>query len=108
MPLEAEGWTISPRQALEGTVEERDMGRAQVPPDGGRIDGEAVVLAGDHHLPGVEVFHRMVGAVMAELHLQRLRARGKPHELVAKADAEDGDAGGVEDLADRFDGVVAR
>jgi hypothetical protein len=49
----------------------------------------------------------MVGAVVAELHLHRLRARGEPEELVAQADSEDRGAG-ADDLADRLDGVVAR
>src|SRR3990170_8830611 len=50
---------IRPREALEGTVEERNMGRSEVFTDGRRIHCEAVILAGDHHLPGVEVLHRM-------------------------------------------------
>jgi hypothetical protein len=42
------------------------------------IDGEPVVLAGDQHLPRVLVEHGMVRAVVAELHLERARARGEP------------------------------
>src|ERR1041384_6380327 len=47
-------------------------------------------------------------AVVAELHLQRLRPRGEAHQLVAEADAEHREARRVEDLADRLDRVVAR
>src|SRR5262249_57068079 len=108
MPLKAKRRPIRARQSLEGTVEERHVGRSQVSRNGRRIDGEAVVLAGNDHAPGVEVLHRMVRAVMAELHLHGLRARGEPHELVTQADAEHRQARRVEDLADRLDGVVAR
>src|SRR5512138_3981198 len=52
--LETKGGTVSARKPLEGTVEERNVRRAQVGADRRRIDGEAVVLAGDHHLAGVE------------------------------------------------------
>src|SRR5580765_1683139 len=67
-----------------------------------------MILAGDDDAPRVEVLHGMVRAVVAELHLHRLRARGEPHELVAKADAEHRQPRRVEDLADRLDRVVAR
>ena len=52
------------------------------------VDREAVVLAGDADAAGVEVLHRVVGAVVAELHLEGLRAGGERHDLVAEADAE--------------------
>src|SRR5262245_16256529 len=108
MPLKAKRRPIGARQSLEGAVEERHMGRSQVTSNTRWVDGKTVVLAGDHHAPGVEVLYRMVRAVVAELHLERPRARGEPHELVAEANAEHRDAGRVQDLADRLDGVVAR
>src|SRR5688500_12200792 len=77
MPLKAEGGTIRPRQSLEGTVEERNVRSTEIVAYGGRIHREPMVLAGDHHLAGVEVLHRMIRAVVAELHLQRLRAGGE-------------------------------
>src|SRR5579864_9846904 len=69
MPLEAEGRPVGPRQALETAVEERDVRRPQVLWKAAGIDGEAVVLAGDGDGAAVEILHRMIGAVMAELHL---------------------------------------
>src|SRR3989442_10561367 len=45
---------------------------------------------------------------MAELHLHGLGARSEAHQLVAEADAEHRDDRGIEDLADRLDGVIAR
>ena len=71
-----------------------------------RVDGEAVVLARDQHLPGVAVEHRVVGAVVAELHLHRPRARRERQQLVAEADAERRHAG-VDDRRDRADRVGA-
>jgi hypothetical protein len=38
--------------------------------------------------PVLQVLHRMVRAVVAELHLEGLRAGGQRHDLVAQADAE--------------------
>src|SRR3954464_11914708 len=76
MTLEAERRPVGARKPLEGTVEERDMRGAQVRSDGGGVDREAVVLARDDDLARVEVLHRMVGAVVAEFHLERLRAGG--------------------------------
>src|SRR5579885_3898544 len=69
--LEAECRTILEREALERAVEERAVCGAHVGGQRRFIDGEAVILAGDEHPPGIEVLHRMVGAVMSELHLQR-------------------------------------
>src|SRR5258706_15932013 len=88
VPLEAERRTIGARQSLEGAVEEGHVRGPEVCPQRRRIYGKTVVLAGDHHLPGIEVFHRMVRAMVAELHLERLRTRRKAHQLVAEADAE--------------------
>src|SRR6266849_1480098 len=75
MALETERWTIRPCQSLEGTVEERYVRRPEGFRYRGRINREAVVLTGDHYLPGVEVLHRVVRAVVAELHLECLRPR---------------------------------
>jgi hypothetical protein len=66
-----------------------------------------MVLAGDEHLARLQVLDRVVGAVVAELHLHRLRARGEPEQLVPEADAEGGNAR-AHDLADRLDRVLAR
>jgi hypothetical protein len=48
------------------------------------IHREAMVLAGDHHAAGVQVLHRMVRAVVAELHLDGARAGGKAEQLVTR------------------------
>ncbi|MCY1508168.1 hypothetical protein D9M68_424690 [compost metagenome] len=105
--LEAEGVLVGTLDALQGAVEQRLVGGAQVARQGRLVDGEAVVLAGDHHHAAVEVLHRVVGAMVAMAHLHGLGAGGQAEQLVAEADAEDRDLG-VEELADRLDGVVAR
>jgi hypothetical protein len=71
------------------------------------VDREAVVLAGDGHAAVVEVLHRMVGAVVAELHLEGLGAGRQRQDLVAQADAEGGIAV-LDQFARGLDGVVAR
>ncbi len=55
----------------------------------------------------VEVLDRVVGAVVAELHLVGARAGGERHDLVAEADAE-GRHAALDELARRRDRVVAR
>ena len=53
------------------------------------------------------ILHRMIGAVMALMHLGRGRAKRQPQHLMAKTDAEHGQAA-VDQLADFRNGVFAR
>src|SRR4051794_18253357 len=66
MPLETECRAVGAGEPLEGTVEERHVRRPEIVGDRSRIDRKAVVLAGDEHLAGVEVLHRVVRAMVAE------------------------------------------
>src|SRR5438445_819107 len=100
MPLKAERRPIGACEALQAAVEERNMGGLEVRRERVRVDREPVVLAGNDDRSALQIFHRVVGAVMPELHLQGLRAGSEPHELVAEADSERGSPG-VDDLADR-------
>src|SRR3546814_453455 len=52
------------------------------------VDREAVVHAGDLDHAVFGPLHRVVGAAMALVHLDRLRADGDAQHLVAEADAE--------------------
>ena len=104
--LEAEGRPVGTRQALQGAVEQRHMRGPQVGRQRRFVHREAVVLAGDGHAAGVQVLHRVVGAVVAELHLEGLGARRQRQDLVAQADAEGGDAT-VDQLPRGLDRVVA-
>src|SRR6185503_16150764 len=81
MPLKTERGPIRPCQSLEGTVEERDVRGSQGLRDRFGIHSKTVVLARYHDAAGIEVLHRVVCAVVAELHLARLRARGEAHQL---------------------------
>ena len=105
--LEAERGLVDVGQALQRAVEERDVRRPQRRRQRLRVDREAVVLAGDADPAAVEVLDRVVGAVVAELHLVGARAGGERHDLVAEADAE-GRHAALDELARRRDRVVAR
>src|SRR5690606_12098994 len=102
--LEAEGRGIGELDALVGSVEQRTVGDPHVRRQRRLVDGEAVVLAGDHHPLAVQVLDRVVGAVVAELHLVGAGAGGQAEQLVAQADAEHRQLR-RQDLADGGDGV---
>src|SRR5256885_4681311 len=100
MPLEAERRPIGARETLQAAVEERNVGGLEVRRERVRVDREPVVLAGNDDRSALQIFHRVVGAVVPELHLQGLRPGSEPHALVAEADPEHGSPGG-DDLANR-------
>src|SRR4030095_933513 len=88
MALETERGAVHMRDALQRGVEQRAVRGTDIRRQRRLVDGEAVVLAGDEHAPGIELENRMVRAVVAELHLDRLRAAREPEQLLAQADAE--------------------
>src|SRR5258708_13219185 len=88
MPLEAERGPVGAREALQAPVEERHMGGLEVRRERVRIDREAVVLAGDEDRAALQVLHRVVCAVMSELHLHGLGSGGEAHQLMADPDPE--------------------
>src|SRR5437764_13434524 len=57
------------RQAAIRPVEQRDMGLDHPLGQAGAIDGEAVIHGSDLDLAGDKVLDRMIGAVMALMHL---------------------------------------
>ena len=65
-----------------------------------------MVLRGDHHPTAVEIDHRMVAAMMAELHLDGSGAGREPEQLVPETDTERGDFA-RDEFADRCDRIVA-
>ena len=88
MPLEAECGLSDQLKALqtavkEGAVRGTGIGRQRI-----GIHRKTVVLARDVDALRFNVFHRVIGAVMAELHLEGLRTDGEPHDLMTEADAE--------------------
>src|SRR5215510_14263061 len=88
MALERERGAIGSLEPLQRAVEQRAVRWAHVRRQRVLLDREAVVLARDHHAPGIDLDDRMVRAVVAELHLDRLCAAREPEQLVAEADAE--------------------
>src|SRR5271168_5093454 len=106
MSLEAERGAVGTRESLQGAVEQRAMRRTQVVRQGRLIDRETMILARDEHPAGVDLRYRMIGPVVAELHLQGLGPAREPQQLVAQADAEDRYVG-LEKAPDRLDGVIA-
>jgi hypothetical protein len=66
-----------------------------------------MILAGDDHAAGGQVLYRVVGAVVAEFHLDGPGAARQPEQLVPEADAEYRQVGGQQ-FRDRPDRVVAR
>ena len=52
------------------------------------VNRETMILTRDCYVPGIQVLDRMVCTMMAELHLDRLRAAGQREQLMAQADTE--------------------
>ena len=92
---------------LQGAVEQRLVGHAQVGRHGGLLDRKTVVLSGDHHGVVINIFYRMVAAVVAELHLNGLRTACQRQQLMAEADAKYRNIG-FEEFLNRGNRVVAR
>jgi hypothetical protein len=63
---------------FERAVVQVDVRRLHVGGQRLGADGEAVVLRRDLDLPVFRFKHRLIGAAMAELELERLRAEGQP------------------------------
>ena len=81
------------------------MGRLQTVGQACLIDRKAVVLARDHHPPGPQVLHRVIGPVVPELHLDGTRPARQPQQLVSQTDAEERDAG-LQQGTDGVDRIV--
>jgi hypothetical protein len=71
------------------------------------IDRKAVVHRHDLDLAGGVILDRVVGAVMALVHLHRGAAERQRQHLVAKADAEHRKLAAVDQLADHGHGILA-
>ena len=104
--LEAEGRRVGELDALQRAVEQRHVGDAH--PGGQRvgIHRKAMVLTGDADAASVEVLDRVVGAVVAELHLDGASTDSEAQQLVPQADAEERHLA-IEEGAQRVDGVGA-
>ncbi len=77
--LDREGGELAVAHALQGVVVQVDVGDLHLLlGQAVEVDDEAVVLGGDLDRPGRQVFHGVVGAVVAELELRRAPPRAKP------------------------------
>ena len=70
--LEAKRRLVGALQALQRAVKQADVGGAQVGRQRFLIHRKTVVLAGDGDATAVQVFDRVVGTVVAKLHLEGL------------------------------------
>ncbi|MNT74829.1 hypothetical protein D3C72_2136780 [compost metagenome] len=66
-----------------------------------------MVLGGNHHRIIIDIFHRMVTAVVTELHLDGFRTARQRQQLMAEADAKYRNIGFKEGF-DCVDSVIAR
>src|SRR5450631_4361759 len=105
MTLKAKRRVLFEGKSLKRAIKERAMGCAHGVRQRRLVNGEAVILAGDEHPAAVEVLHRMIRAVMAELHLDRARAAGKAEELMPQANSKHRDIR-IENITHRADCIV--
>ncbi|MND98458.1 hypothetical protein D3C80_908100 [compost metagenome] len=87
MVLDAEDRLVLDRDAAVGAVEQADVGFDHGVGQAVAVHGEAVVHRHDLDLAGRQILDRMVGAVVALLHLDRLGAERDGQHLVTQADA---------------------
>src|SRR5579859_1322138 len=106
MPLKAERRAVRACDALQRTVEQRAVRGPQVARQRRFVHRETMVLARDEDPAGVDLEHRMIGAVMPEFHFHGLGAARQPEQLMTQTDAEQRDIG-LQELLDGSDGVVA-
>ena len=86
--LESEGRRAEQFNSLQGVVEQRAVRGAHLLGQALFVHREAVVLAGDHDLFAAQVLHRVIRAVVSELHFHGLRTGGEGQQLVTEADSE--------------------
>src|SRR5665213_1877806 len=88
MPLKTKCRMLFESKSLQRAVKERAMRSTHGIGQRRLIHRKTVILACDEDAAGIKVLHRMIGAVVAELHLQRARAGSQTEELVPETDAE--------------------
>jgi hypothetical protein len=92
--LDAEEGPVAVLEAFEGIVVEVPVGNFAGFGQGRGVDAEAVVLGGDFDAAGGFVADGVVAAAVAELELVGSGAEGEGEELMAEADAEEGNLAG--------------
>lgn len=107
MELRAEDGAGGVDHALIGAVVEVDKVLLEVVRQRGRVDGVPVVLRRDVALARGAVERGDIVRAVAVLELDGAAAGGEGEELVAQADAEDGDLGGLHQAREVVHGVGA-
>src|SRR6267154_6663912 len=103
MPLKTERRSVRARDALQRTVEQRAMRGTQVGGQRGLVHRETMVLARYQDPAGVDLQHRVIGAMVSEFHFHGLGAARQSEQLMTQTDTEHGDFG-LEKLRNGGDG----
>src|SRR6516162_3506534 len=106
MALEAEHRALLKGETLQRAIEERAVSRNDPLRQRALIHRKAVILTRDEHASGLELLHRMIRAVMAELHLHGARAGCESQDLMPETDAEHRQVG-LEKALRRLDRIAA-
>ena len=106
MVLDREDRLADEAQSAIGAVKQRDMGLLDAVRQGLGIDRKSMIHGYDLDLSGGEILYRMVGAVVALMHLFRFCTKRETQHLVAKANAEDRQAA-VDQFVDDRDRIFA-
>jgi len=88
--LEGKHRPIDMREPLDRSVEKRAMSDAQGLRKAGLVDGKAVILARDQHAPRLHIKNRVIGPMVAKLHLDGAPAQGQGQELMTETNAKTG------------------
>ena len=87
--LKAECRRIGTGKPLQRTVEQRNMGAAQIGRQRRRIDRKAMILTGDRHPSAIQILDRVIGTVVAEFHFYGFGTRSQRKQLMTEADSKD-------------------
>ena len=90
VPLETESRCVGQFDALEGIVKKGPVRELHVFRQTAFIDGETMILAGDHNLAAGQVLYGVVGPVVAELHFYGFCAGRQTQQLVAETNTKQG------------------
>src|SRR5689334_15036379 len=88
MVLHREHRLVLEREAAIGSVEQRHVRLLDILRQRVLVHRESVVHRGDLDLAGGEILYRMIGAVVALMHLHCLAADRDAEHLMSEADAE--------------------
>ena len=104
MILNRKDWELLMPHSFQSLVIEVNLsGFDLVRIEGMDVNTEPMVLGGDGHLTGLEIFDRLIGSPMSKLQFKCPPSECQPQKLVAQANPEDGFFS--DKLADRFNDI---